>query len=74
KAREYAGTPKAELSLPKELKAADLLNFICAEYNLENFKNTLILALNEDYVEDSEELVLLEEGDELAVIPPISGG
>lgn len=64
----------AELSLPEELKASELLTFICTEYNLENFKNNLILALNEDYVENDEEPVFLKDGDELAVIPPISGG
>lgn len=64
----------ADLSLPQELKASELLTFICAEFNLENFKNNLILALNKDYVETDDEPVFLKEGDELAVIPPISGG
>lgn len=65
----------AELSLPSKLSASELLTYICEEFNLENFRNNLILALNETYVEvESEEPVFLQENDEVAVIPPISGG
>lgn len=41
---------------------------------MEIFKSSLILAVNEKYVESSEEPVFLKENDEVAVIPPISGG
>ena len=40
---------------------------------LERINRTFVLSLNEDYLEQEQEIVLTS-GDEIAVIPPISGG
>lgn len=40
---------------------------------LDPIKNTIKLALNENYIEWNDELTL-KNGDEIAIIPPISGG
>jgi len=53
----------------------------CLCFSLKLISDNLILALNEDYVnvereqEDKDsETIVLNVGDEIAVIPPISGG
>ena len=42
--------------------------------SLEPISEHFSLALNEEYIERSDELITLSAGSELAVIPPISGG
>ena len=42
-------------------------------YRLSTIKDNLVLAHNEEYL-DKDSRVNLREGDEIAVIPPISGG
>ena len=42
-------------------------------FSLNEIKSNLILAVNQEYI-GAEESVLLKTGDEVAVIPPISGG
>ena len=34
----------------------------------------MILAHNQEYIDDADQQIELQTGDELAVIPPISGG
>ncbi|CAL1277926.1 unnamed protein product [Larinioides sclopetarius] len=41
--------------------------------NLQPIAENVILAVNEEYVDKSEN-ILLKNGDEIAVIPPLSGG
>ena len=42
-------------------------------FRLNQIKNSIKLALNENYVEMDDRLVL-KSNDEIAIIPPISGG
>lgn len=42
-------------------------------YRLQVIAENIILSLNEEYIDDNQQLTL-REGDEVAVIPPISGG
>lgn len=51
------------------LKQALLLKYPSLQVIAEN----IILSLNEEYIDDNQQLTL-REGDEVAVIPPISGG
>ncbi|KAJ8924412.1 hypothetical protein NQ315_007208 [Exocentrus adspersus] len=50
-----------------------LLEKIVTTFSLESIQNNIILALNEQYC-DSNTIITLKPGDELAVIPPLSGG
>lgn len=72
KARELADKSRASLNVTPHLSYTDLLNIITETFSLQNIRDNLILALNECYC-DCEE-VDLKSGDEIAVIPPISGG
>ncbi len=50
------------------------LKFIIHSNNrIDSIKNSISLALNESYIE-MEKVLELKENDELAIIPPISGG
>lgn len=57
-----------------EYSCSDLLTLICDKYNLNLIKNSIILAINEEYCDDLNKKVVLKSGDELAIIPPLSGG
>jgi molybdopterin converting factor small subunit len=43
-------------------------------YRLGEIRHSLVLALNQTYVELDDTPLNLSEGDEIAVIPPLSGG
>lgn len=75
KTRELSGSSEATLELESpNILASELVNQICAKFNLEIIKQNIILAVNEDYCDNLQRQLQLKEGDEIAVIPPISGG
>ena len=77
KAREIAETSRATLSLPNvELSVSDIVEKLEELFpQLSILRGSFILALNEEYLDGDGDLrVNLSEDDELAVIPPISGG
>lgn len=74
KSRELSGQSETTIEVPSTIKCLTLLNRLCDYYNLNCIKNNLILALNSDYCDDIEVDLNLAEGDEIAIIPPISGG
>lgn len=75
KARDLSEISQTILQLDtNSILAGDLLEKICSEYNLNVIKPSLILAVNETYCSNLQERLLLKEGDEIAIIPPISGG
>ncbi|KAH8295271.1 hypothetical protein KR018_009453 [Drosophila ironensis] len=74
KSRELAQTSRSQVSLPAQIVASDLLDLLVAKFDLSPIKDNLILAHNETYIENLDDKILLKSGDELAVIPPLSGG
>lgn len=75
KSRELAGISECEVNLPQRILYADLINYLSTTYNLRSLNRTFLIALNSEYCDESHTLPLdLSAGDELAVIPPISGG
>lgn len=74
KARELSGVDHTTLVISNEIRGKDLLDFLCQNYNLDIVKETLILAINEEYCEDLNTILVLKNNSEIAVIPPISGG
>jgi MoaE-MoaD fusion protein len=70
--KEVAGRDDDTLGLPEGARVADLLER-CAKStpDLKNYFPVIAVALNQEY---SERDAALHEGDEVALIPPVSGG
>jgi MoaE-MoaD fusion protein len=71
KPRELVGQPNVDLALPAGATAADAWNQLSSRYDLGPLPRSFRCAVNSEYAgwEDA-----LMDGDELAVIPPVSGG
>lgn len=70
--RQIVGQGTLELDAPAGATAGDVLARLSAEYpSLEAYGPHLMLAVNTEYVDRSHPL---NDGDELALIPPVSGG
>lgn len=71
-AREAVGQRELDVDVPEGLTAGDLLQRLIADYpRLAGHASTLRLAVNEAYADPTE---CLHPGDEVALIPPVSGG
>lgn len=76
--REVAGTSETQLELQDmdgtQPNTASLLQALHAQYpGMEAIMKTCVLAVNMEYLAP-DEILPLKEGDEVAVIPPLSGG
>ena len=69
--RERAGTSKADIEIPAETTPRDLLLILRNKYNNLPSYDTVLIAVNSEYVDIDQTLT---EGDEVAIIPPVSGG
>ena len=71
-ARDAAGREELELSLSPQANVASAFARLLADYPaLARFGNSLLLAVNQEYALPDREI---SDGDELAVLPPVSGG
>jgi len=74
KSGEVTGVSEKEYQLKEEADTKDLLQKVVEEYpGLEQVLTTAILSINLEYTA-REPPTQLKEGDEVAIIPPISGG
>lgn len=75
KAREFVGISEASLTVPSSVRdEKGLRDFIFSTFSLlRPLEQSTILAINEVYLHPGAS-VDLKQGDEIAVIPPISGG
>src|SRR6202162_5374147 len=71
KPRELVGQPNVELALPTAATAADAWSQLSSRYDLGPLPRSFRCAVNSEYAGWDDPL---KEGDELAVIPPVSGG
>ncbi|MBI2002609.1 MAG: molybdopterin converting factor subunit 1 [candidate division NC10 bacterium] len=70
--KDIVGRREVVLDLPEGITAAGLLERFAADHpGLRGLAPSLLLAVNREYVEGSR---VLAEGDEVAFIPPVSGG
>jgi molybdopterin converting factor subunit 1 len=74
KSREVAGLSEQDLELRDGANTEDLLCQILASHPaLESVMKTCVFALNQEYVRPQDKQPL-KDGDEVAIIPPLSGG
>jgi MoaE-MoaD fusion protein len=71
KPRELVGQPNLELALPAGATAADAWSQLSTRYDLGPLPRSFRCAVNSEYAGWNDPL---KDGDELAVIPPVSGG
>ena len=70
--REKLGRSEATCSLPDGATVDDLLTQLCCEYPpLAAVRRALRVAVNQEYVDPHHPLA---DNDEVALIPPVSGG
>lgn len=71
-AKDLAGFEERRISVHQSARAEDVLRYL-VELNpkFEQWKSSLRLAVNLEYVRNDHPL---QDGDEVAVIPPVSGG
>ncbi len=69
--RERAGVAHTEVEMPDGSSPAQLLEHLRSQFPSLPSESPVLMAVNSEYV--SEEAVL-QEGDEVAFIPPVSGG
>ena len=71
-ARELAGGGQVEIELPPGADLAELRQALATRYpKLAALSSRSLMAVNAEYASDSTPVT---EGDELALIPPVSGG
>jgi molybdopterin converting factor subunit 1 len=71
--KELAGKNETTLSIKKKISFTELKQLICSSFGLEAIANCIVIALNQSYIEEEREIIL-QNNDELAVIPPLSAG
>ncbi|HEY3219076.1 MAG TPA: MoaD family protein [Candidatus Limnocylindria bacterium] len=69
--REAAGVGRIELDLPSGARVRDAIGEIAQRHPLITEGRSVVIARNRDYVTPDEPLA---DGDEVALIPPVSGG
>ncbi|XP_021565161.1 molybdopterin synthase sulfur carrier subunit-like [Carlito syrichta] len=75
KRAEIVGVRSETIFVPQEIKALQLWKEIESWHpGLADVKNKVIFAVYQEYVELGDQLLLLQPGDEIAIVPPISGG
>ncbi|GAB2219199.1 hypothetical protein Droror1_Dr00006830 [Drosera rotundifolia] len=72
RARGLTGTSEMSLEVTSGSSAQDCLKKVILKFpGLEEISGCMVLALNEEYASES---TVVKHRDELAIIPPISGG
>ena len=69
--REIAGTARARIALAAGSTVAELVAQICAQFPGLPDAERIVVAVNNDYCDPD---FVLDDGDEVALIPPVSGG
>ena len=70
--REQIGKQTEQLTVPAGTAAGDIFDIVTAAYPaLAGMRTSTLVMVNEDYAAPGQ---LLQEGDEVALIPPVSGG
>jgi molybdopterin synthase sulfur carrier subunit len=70
--KDIVGKSTITVVVPEGITVGEAFDVLAGQYpGLERYRSSLMLAVNTDYASRD---VKLKEGDELACIPPVSGG
>ena len=69
--REIAGTATARIALAAGSTVSELIAQVCAQFPGLPDSERIVAAVNNEYREPD---YILDDGDEVALIPPVSGG
>ena len=69
--REIAGTATARIALAAGSTVAELVAQVCTQFPGLPDSDRIVAAVNNDYRDHD---YVLDDGDEVALIPPVSGG
>lgn len=70
-AKDITGQRFSEIELPEHSTVTDLRKILAGQYPVLNDLAALRFAINSEYAQEED---TLKEGDEVALIPPVSGG
>jgi molybdopterin converting factor subunit 1 len=70
-AREICGASSFEFEVPEPCDTASLQILLMGKYSGLNHLKSYLLAVNEAYAHEN---IMLAPGDEIAILPPVSGG
>ena len=70
-AKEIVGGSEVQLQVNDKITAAELKKLLQSRYDQLSRLSSFLLAVNDEYA-DPEDIV--KAGDEIAIIPPVSGG
>ena len=74
RAREIVGASELQLELREGASSSDLVGELVARHpQLQELFRSCVLAVNQEYVQ-LDQSVPLKDADEVAIIPPLSGG
>ncbi|XP_078406102.1 molybdenum cofactor synthesis 2 isoform X3 [Cetorhinus maximus] len=72
---ELSGVRSETISVPQQLTSLQLWQEIVKRHpRLGTIRDQIILAVRQEYIILGDQLLFLQPGDEIAIIPPISGG
>ena len=61
-----------DLEPPEGISVSEFLDLACEQYpTMDPYRRVMRLAVNQNYSEDAQ---ILQDGDEVAIITPVSGG
>ena len=70
--KDVAKVSELVVKLPSASVADDVLSYLISRYpEMQKFRSYIRIAVNESYVDPG---FKLHDGDEVAIIPPVSGG
>src|SRR5262245_21217606 len=70
--KDIIGAREMNLDVPSGAKVSDVWSHLEDRYpGIKAYRQLVLTAINEEYVEGN---ALVNEGDELAIFPPVSGG
>lgn len=69
--RDLVGKNEVDLTLPEDAIIQHALDQLCVDYPNFSKLTTFMIAINMEYADKN---TRLNDGDELAIIPPVSGG